>query len=55
MDDSIEKANEKLVSFAFVRDPFDRLISCYYNKMLMTNWFKGHPDMRWIRDEILTK
>ena len=55
VDDSIEKANEKLVSFAFVRDPFDRLVSCYYDKMLMTNWFKAHKDLRWMRDEILTK
>ena len=54
-DESIEKANEKLVSFAFVRDPFDRLVSCYYNKMIMTNWFKVHQDLRWMRDEILIK
>ena len=54
-DDSIEKANEKLVSFAFVRDPFDRLVSCYYNKMLMTDWFKAQEGLRWMRDEILTK
>ena len=54
-DDSIEKANEKLVSFTFVRDPYDRLVSCYYNKMIMTNWFKIHQDLRWMRDEILTK
>ena len=55
VDDSIEKANEKLVSFAFVRDPFDRLVSCYHDKMLMTNWFKAHKDLRWMRDEILKK
>ncbi len=57
-DDSIENANDKLVSFAFVRDPFDRLVSCYYSKMTMTNWPKDHQnqtEMRWIRDKILTE
>ena len=54
-DELIEEANKKLVSFTFVRDPFDRLVSCYYNKMVMTNWFKIQQDLRWMRDEILIK
>ena len=54
-DESIEEANKRLVSFAFVRDPFDRLVSCYYNKMVMNNWLAVQQDLRWMRDEILTK
>ena len=54
-DDSIEEANKKLVSFAFVRDPFDRLVSSYYNKMVMKNWLAVRQDLRWMRDEILAK
>ena len=54
-DDTIVDANKKLVSFAFVRDPFDRLVSCYYNKMVMSNWLKVYQDLRWMRDEIITK
>ena len=54
-DDSIEEANKRLVSFAFVRDPFDRLVSCYYNKMVAKNWLAVQQDLRWMRDEILAK
>ena len=54
-DCSLKEANEKLVSFAFVRDPFDRLVSCYYNKMFLKDWFTTEQDLKWIRDEILTK
>ena len=54
-DDSIEEANKRLVSFAFVRDPFDRLVSSYYNKMVMRNWLAVRQDLRWMRDEILAK
>ena len=54
-DSSIREANQKLISFTFVRDPFDRLVSCYYNKMVMDHWLAIRQDLRWMRDEILTK
>ena len=47
-EDSVNEANEKLVSFAFVRDPFDRLESCYYNKMVIKD-----QSLKWMRDHIL--
>ena len=52
-DETIQAANDKLLSFAFVRDPFDRLVSCYYNKMVMKNWSEKKQDLKWMRDEIL--
>ena len=54
-ENSLNLANEKLLSFAFVRDPFERLASCYYNKMVMSNWHRVKQDLRWMRDEILVK
>lgn len=29
--------------FAFVRNPFDRLVSCWHNKVVETNYFKFDP------------
>ena len=54
-DNSVREANQKLVSFVFVRNPFDRLVSCYYNKMIQRNWLTTQQDLRWIRDQILIK
>lgn len=30
--------------FAFVRNPFDRLVSCWYNKALNSNYFRFDPE-----------
>lgn len=53
LDDSVPQANDRLFSFVFVREPFERIVSSYYNKMY-GDWKKmtGH-DMRWMRDDII--
>ena len=40
-----EAANEKLITFTFVRNPFDRFASAYYDKMTGRNW-KVHHDVK---------
>ena len=56
--DSMWTANKNLLTFAFVRDPFDRIESCYQNKMVQGNWMlwtKGEKDLRWMRDIIIER
>ena len=43
------QAKESLLTFAFVREPFERIVSSYNNKML------GITDLFWMRKEILLK
>ena len=47
-------AKKNLLSFVFVREPFERLISSYYDKM-DRDWSKPQYDLRWMRDEIIKK
>ena len=47
-------AKKNLLSFVFVREPFERLISSYYDKM-DRDWSKQQYDLRWMRDEIIKK
>ena len=56
-DDSKKEANTKMVSFAFVRDPFDRIVSCFHSKMVRKDWLEieHSQQLRWMRDEILEK
>ena len=51
-DSSIQEANEKLLSFVFVRDPISRIISSYYDKMFR-DWSEPQFDLTWMRNEIL--
>ena len=48
------EAKKNLLSFVFVREPFERLISSYYDKM-DRDWSKPQYDLRWMRDEIIKK
>ena len=47
-------AKHNLLSFVFVRDPFERIVSSYYDKM-DRDWSKPAFDLRWMRDEIIQK
>ena len=53
-DVSFLEAQKKLFSFVFVRDPFQRIASAYYDKM-SRNWNKPAYDLRWMRDEIIKR
>ena len=46
-------AEEKLFSFLFVRDPFQRVVSCYYSKI--TYGPKRKRRLKWMREEILKR
>lgn len=50
---SFVQARDSLLSFVFVREPFERLVSTYHNKMVR-DWSKPAFDLRWMRDEILS-
>ena len=53
-DVSFLEANKKLFSFVFVRDPFQRIASAYYDKM-DRNWNKPAFVLSWMRNEIITR
>ncbi len=53
-NDTFVQAKDSLLSFVFVREPFERLASSYYDKM-NRDWSKSVYDLRWMRDEILQK
>ncbi len=52
IDENVHMANDRLLAFAFVREPFDRVVSCYHNKMTQRWETPGH-DLRWMRDDII--
>ena len=45
-------ARKDLLSFVFVREPFQRIVSCYYDKM-MKDWSKPQPQLTVARSLIL--
>ena len=53
---SFKEAKDDLLSFVFVREPFQRIVSCYYDKM-DTDWSKPGRVFRmtWMRNEIIEK
>ena len=53
-NNSFLDARDDLLSFVFVREPFERLVSSYYDKM-DRDWSKPVYDLRWMRDEIIHK
>ena len=53
-NNSFLDAKDDLLSFVFVREPFERLVSSYYDKM-DRDWSKPVYDLRWMRDEIIHK
>ena len=56
LQESFVKAKDELLSFAFVREPFERLASAYWDKM-DRNWTKVRRvhDYQEMRDEIIKK
>ena len=53
---SFKEAKDNLFSFVFVREPFQRIVSCYYDKMDQ-DWSKPGLAYRmtWMRNEIIEK
>ena len=51
--ESFIKARQGLLSFAFVREPFERLASAYWDKM--DRHWSMRSDYKEMRDEILKK